>query len=123
MQENGDDKKIWFTELGSPGVKSPSQVNSWWLGMSPTEAQQAEWVKKIYTEILPELPGCDKIFWAFFRDCQNHWNNGIDYFGLVRWDFSKKPAFIAYKESVRLWNESLKYKKPKEKIRGVSPWN
>lgn len=100
MQDNGDDKKIWFTELGAPGVQSPSQSNSWWMGMSPTEEQQAAWVKRIYSEILPELPDCDKIFWAFFRDCNNYWNNGIDYFGLLRWDFSKKPAFNAYKKSV-----------------------
>lgn len=122
MQDNGDDKKIWFTELGSPGVRSPSQSNSWWLGMSPTEEQQAAWVKRIYTEMLPELPDCDKIFWAFLRDCKNYWNNGIDYFGLVRWDFSKKPAFDAYKESALEWNRSPQIRKPQEKLRGMSPW-
>ena len=104
MRDNVDDKKIWFTELGAPGVESPLQANAWWVGMSPTEEQQAAWVKRIYTQILPELPGCEKIFWAFFRDCKDHWGNGIDYFGLVRWDFSKKPSFKAYKESTRQWN-------------------
>ncbi|MBU4458229.1 MAG: beta-galactosidase [Candidatus Omnitrophica bacterium] len=121
MKENDDDKKIWFTELGCPGVVSPSKSNSWWLGMSPTEEQQAEWVKKIYTEIILQMPDCDKIFWAFFRDCKNYWNNGIDYWGLVRGDFSKKPAFKSYQESVKLWNESLKYKKPREKLKGIRP--
>jgi hypothetical protein len=119
MQKNGDDKKIWFTELGCPGVKAPSKSNSWWLGISPTEKQQAQWVEKIYTELLIEMPDCDKIFWAFFRDCKNYWNNGIDSFGILRWNFSKKPAFNAYRDSVRLWNESLKYKKPKPKLRGI----
>ncbi|MCX5698722.1 MAG: beta-galactosidase [Candidatus Omnitrophica bacterium] len=122
MQDNGDDQKVWFTELGAPGVPSPSASNSWWLGMSPTEAQQAAWVKRIYTEILPELPDCQKVFWAFFRDCNNYWNNGIDYFGLVKWNFSKKPAFNAYKESAREWVESPRIQKPKEKLKGISPW-
>ncbi|MDD3087290.1 MAG: beta-galactosidase [Candidatus Omnitrophica bacterium] len=122
MRENGDDKKIWFTELGAPGVKSPSKSNAWWFGVSPTEAQQAAWIKRVYTEILPELPDCEKIFWAFLRDTNGYWRNGIDYFGLVRKDFSKKPAFNAYKESVELWDTLLKNRKPKEKLRGVSPW-
>lgn len=107
MTENGDDnKKIWFTELGCPGVRKPSKENGWWFGISPTEEEQAQWVKKVYTQILPELKDCDKIFWLFFRDCKDHWNNGIDYCGLVRWDFSKKLAFDAYKESVEIWNKS-----------------
>ena len=122
MQDNQDDKKVWFTELGSPGVSSPSQANSWWLGMSPTEAQQAVWVKRVYTEILPELEDCEKIFWAFLRDCNNYWNNGIDYFGLLRWDFSKKPAFNAFKTVAKEWDGSLRIKKTQEKLRGVSPW-
>jgi len=122
MRENGDDKKIWFTELGCPGVSVPSSANSWWLGMSPTEEEQALWVKKVYTEILPELADCERIFWAFFKDCNNYWRNGIDYFGLVRNDFSLKPAFEAYKESVKFWAESPEIKKPKEKLRGISSW-
>lgn len=122
MQDNGDDKKVWFTELGAPGVHSPSQSNSWWLGISPTEEQQAAWVKRIYTEILPELPDCEKLFWAFFKDCKNYWNNGIDYFGLLRSDFSKKPAFNAYKELAQEWGDPSRIKKPKEKLKGISPW-
>lgn len=115
MKENNEDKKIWFTELGCPGVKSSSQIKNWWAGDNSTEEQQAELVKKVYTGIIMEMPDCDKVFWAFFRDCLNHWNNGIDYFGLIRWDFSKKPAFNAYQNAVKLWDESLKYKNPAQK--------
>jgi len=121
MQDNADDKKVWFTELGAPGVRRPSQSNSWWLGMSPTEEQQAAWVKRFFTEILPELPDCERVFWAFFRDCKNYWNNGIDYFGLVRWDFSKKPSFDAYKESAQERNKSPRIQIHKEKLKGISP--
>lgn len=103
IKENGDDKKIWFTEIGCPGVRAPSSSNAWWFGTSPTEEQQAAWVKKFYTKILPELPDCEKAFWSDFRDTKEHFKNGIDYFGLIRWDFSKKPAFDAYKESAEWW--------------------
>lgn len=105
MRANGDDKKIWITELGCPGVKSAAKENGWWAGVSPNEKQQAQWVKDIYLKLLPRMPGCEKIFWAFFRDCKGHWKNGVDYFGLVRWDLSKKPAFQAYRQAVKAWRE------------------
>jgi len=98
MSRNGDgNKKIWLTEIGCPGVKRGLKVKNWWMGKNPDEQKQAAWVKKVYTNLLRE-GYVDKVFWAFFRDCKGHWNNGVDYFGLVRWDFSKKPSFQTYKE-------------------------
>ena len=94
LQKNNDaHKEIWFTEIGCPGRDNP---NEWWLGQGPTEKIQAHWLEKVYAEPL-KWPGVKKIFWAFFRDTPNHWNNGVDSFGLVHTDFSKKPAFDAYK--------------------------
>jgi hypothetical protein len=101
MARNGDGhKKIWITEIGCPGVKANLKVKNWWLGVNPSERQQARWLKQIYCKLL-ENKNIDKVFWAFFRDCNRHWNNGVDYFGLVRWDFSKKPAFLSYKEQAK----------------------
>lgn len=101
MEANGDgEKEIWFTEIGCPGVKTPDRTNGWWEGLSPTEAQQALWVEKIYTEPLA-WKGVKKIFWAFFRDTPGHFKSGVDTFGLVRDDFSKKPAFEAYKNTAK----------------------
>ena len=83
-------------------------VDNWWMGNNPTERQQAEWVKKVYTELLKDAH-VEKIFWAFFRDTKNHWKNGVDYFGLVRWDYSRKPAFKAYQERYQNWkNKAIK---------------
>ncbi len=105
MARNGDSqKKIWITEIGCPGVKKGLKVNNWWMGENPDELKQASWVKEAFTELLRET-SVEKIFWAFFRDTKKHWDNGIDYFGLVRWDFSKKPAFSAYQKSVTNWKE------------------
>jgi len=94
-QFNDGAKPIWFTELGCPGVRDNS-VQSWWDGPNPTEEEQARWVSAVYEEAL-SWKGVQKVFWAFFRDTDGHFKNGVDYFGLVRNDFSKKPAFEAYK--------------------------
>lgn len=106
MCRNGDaDKKIWVTEIGCPGVNRWLQVKNWWMGKNPTERQQAGWVKDVYTELLKH-PAVEKVFWAFLRDTDKHWDNGVDYFGLVRWDYSKKPAFISYQKCAREWKKS-----------------
>lgn len=96
MEKNKDEEKpIWFTELGCPGIDRADQ-GGWFAGKNPTEAEQADWVERIYTEPL-QWKGVQKIFWAFFRDTPNHFHNGTDYFGLIREDFSKKPSFERYR--------------------------
>jgi len=105
MQRNGDgDKKIWITEIGCPGVMRGVQAANWWMGKNPSERQQSEWLKEVYTELLKDK-FVEKIFWAFFRDRKEHWSNGVDYFGIVRWNFSKKPAFTSYKRCFNLWKK------------------
>jgi len=109
MQRNGDgNKKIWITEIGCPGVKKGLVVDNWWMGKNPSESRQALWLKEVYTELLKNQQ-VEKIFWAFFRDTKDHWNTGVDYFGLLRWDFSKKPAFYAYQKCFNQW--LLEYKR------------
>ncbi len=96
-QYDDQNKKIWITEIGSPGVKTPNKRNGWWCGDSPTEKEQAAWLNQIYTNCL-SWPNVEKVFWAFFRDTDGHFKSGIDKFGLVRLDFSKKPSYHAYKK-------------------------
>jgi len=106
MKRNGDvDKKIWLTEIGCPGVKKGLKTDNWWMGKNPDESQQAKWLKDVYVELL-KSPQVEKIFWAFFRDTKNHWENGVDYFGLVRWDYSRKPSFKAYQECFKKWKRA-----------------
>ncbi len=106
MARNGDNnKELWITEIGCPGVEKRLKAKSWWMGNNPNERQQALWVKDVFTELLKQ-GYVNKIFWAFFRDCKGHWNNGIDYFGLVRWDFSRKPAFFFYQKCFENWRKS-----------------
>lgn len=93
-------KPIWFTEFGCPGLQDPKAAPDWWLGRNPTETVQAEWVRDAYGKAL-RWPGVEKVFWAFFRDTKNHFKTGTDFLGLVRNDFSKKPAYDAYREASR----------------------
>jgi hypothetical protein len=110
MARNGDtDKKIWITEIGCPGVKLGLKVDNWWIGKNPSERQQAQWLKEVYAELLKDIH-VEKVFWAFFRDTKKHWHNGIDYFGLVRWNCFPKASFKAYRECYQKWkkNKTLK---------------
>ncbi len=98
MRRNGDgNKKIWITEIGCPGIKPGLATNKWWLGDNPDEEEQASWLSDVYGELLKNAH-VEKVFWAFFRDTKKHWDDGVDYFGLVRWDFSPKPAFYTYQK-------------------------
>ncbi|MCX5694124.1 MAG: endo-1,4-beta-xylanase [Candidatus Omnitrophica bacterium] len=106
MVRNGDaHKKIWITEIGCPGVESGLKTDNWWMGENPDERQQAEWVKEVYGELLKNQQ-VEKIFWAFFRDTKEHWGNGVDYFCLVRWDYSTKPSFEAYQKRYQEWKKN-----------------
>jgi len=97
IKNNDGDKKIWFTEIGCPGVKKPSRRIAWWHGIGPNEQEQAKWVKRIYEESL-KWKNVDKVFWAFFRDTDSFFKSAVDYFGLVDCNFRKKPSYRIYKD-------------------------
>jgi polysaccharide biosynthesis protein PslG len=88
------EKPIWITEIGCPGV-ARDDIKSWWLGANPSEAEQAQWLEKVYAN-MAGWPNVERVFWAFFRDTPQHFGDGVDYFGLIRQDFSLKPAFERY---------------------------
>ncbi|MDD5292105.1 MAG: cellulase family glycosylhydrolase [Candidatus Omnitrophica bacterium] len=94
-------KKIWFTEIGCPGMRG-GVSKGWWMGRSPSESEQAQFIQTIYTDVI-DLVNLEKVFWAYFRDNKDHFKDDVDYFGLVRWDFSKKPAFDIFKAKYLAW--------------------
>lgn len=97
MEQYGDgDKDLWFTEMGCPGIDKKYKTYGWWLGPSPSEELQARWLKKAYENAL-KWKGLKKVFWAFFRDLGDFFDSSVNDFGMVRYDFSKKPAYEAYK--------------------------
>jgi len=103
-RKGGAAKTIWVTEIGCPGVAKGLQVPNWWMGGNPDEKLQADWVKQVFTELI-RTDAVEKVFWAFFRETDKHWDNGVDHFGLVRNDYSRKPAFLVYRNCVRNWQK------------------
>jgi arylsulfatase A-like enzyme len=90
-------KPLWITEIGSPGQE---EAGDWWLlGVTPNEKEQAEWVKRVYSELLAE-DLADKIFWYNFRTPPDELTRACA--GLVGVNFRIKPAYLAYKELPKL---------------------
>lgn len=106
LEKYGFKKKIWLTEIGVPGCAKKSC--SWWFGKGTDEKQQAEFLKKVYDFLLTQKD-VEKIFWAFFQDTTDHFKSGVDYFGLIRADFSKKPSYFTYQKIIKRWNKEHKF--------------
>ena len=101
MDKYGDfNKKIWVTEIGCPG--RDNTFKRWWMGKSPTQYRQALFLKKAINNLVSQKR-IQQVFWAFFRDTDNHFKSGVDYFGLVTLDFGKKRAFSVYKNLIKQW--------------------
>jgi hypothetical protein len=87
-------KRIWFTEFGAStapkGARSPELADQ---DVAVTEARQAEILADgiIY---MRSLANCGPIFVFDHRDGENSFDLVNDY-GLLRWDFSPKPALSA----------------------------
>jgi len=97
FNKQGIDKKIWITEVSCPGTTKPESC-SWWLGQCQSEEEQAEFLTGIYG-LLDTYPNLEKIFWSMFRDTE-HFKDGIDSFGIIKKDYSLKPAYSVYKQII-----------------------
>lgn len=88
MINNGDSrKKIWITEVGWP-TKGPIRVS---------ETTQAEYLEETFTKCLA-LDYIEKIFWYELRNGGTSPFDREQNFGILRWDYSEKPAYLAYKQ-------------------------
>ena len=84
-------KQLWGTEYGVPTASQPNSV---------PEQTQAQWVTDAY-RLWRSYEWAGPLFWYSDRDKQppaasgDAWN----YYGLLRFDFSQKPAWAAYSAS------------------------
>jgi hypothetical protein len=91
---NGDTRPIWLTEFG---FNTSADPNAWQRGV--TEAQQAQLVGDSYRL----LEGEPYVQVAFYYSLRNNWWSHDDQhsmeacFGLLRTDFSAKPAYAAFR--------------------------
>jgi hypothetical protein len=92
MMARGDDKPIWFTEFGWSTTTKTCGVS---------EAVQAGYLTKAF-RLVEADPYVQIGLWYNFRN--NWWNHDEDdleaRFGLMRTDFSPKPAYAAFKAYV-----------------------
>jgi polysaccharide biosynthesis protein PslG len=98
MTANGDSgKQIWIDELGWSNC-SNSDSTCWGFGV--TESQQADYMTKAFEKLDASYPYVKAAFAYSFRNVywQNEspsdWGGNL---GLLRKDFSKKPAYEAFK--------------------------
>jgi hypothetical protein len=91
MLAHGDDKPIWFTEFGWSTTTRP--------GEGVDEATQADYLTRAY-RCLEQDPYVEVALWYNLRN--NFWANNADTWddrlGLMRVDFSPKPAYSTFKD-------------------------
>jgi hypothetical protein len=93
MGANGDSaKKVWATEYGAPtnGPSSSSPVS---------EATQAEMITRAYA-LWETYDWAGPLFVYQHRDQGTSTSTRENFFGLVRTDYSQKPAYAAYQSAV-----------------------
>ncbi len=90
MNRNGDEQvPLWLTEMGVP-TDVP-----WWSTAPPqSEADVANWLRAVYTELWDLTP---TIFWYQLQD-RDLGDNPEGHFGLLRTDYSPKEAFQVFKQ-------------------------
>jgi hypothetical protein len=90
LLDHGDNKPLWFTELGW----STTTASDW--GVS--EPTQADYLTRSYRYVEQD-PYVQVVFWYQLRN--NYWgadaNDWPNQLGLLRTDFSPKPAYAAFK--------------------------
>jgi hypothetical protein len=86
MIDNGDaDKKIWATEFGAP-TDGPQGIS---------EGVQAQMISEAFS-LWSSYDWGGPLFVYQGRDSGTDTSTSEDFFGLLRYDFSQKPAYAAY---------------------------
>jgi hypothetical protein len=89
MTANGDsEKQIWATEFGAP-TNGP-------LGSFVAESTQAAMVARAY-KLFDSYAWAGPLFWYAARDLGTSQDTRENFFGLLRNDFSPKPAFETFR--------------------------
>jgi hypothetical protein len=96
MVSEGDGaKSIWITEMSWPTHRrAPGATGDWAEGVSLKT--QAAHLSRAYERIWREFPFVQVAMWYNLRDQGSDPTRLEHNFGLVRYDFSMKPAYVAY---------------------------
>jgi hypothetical protein len=106
MIANGDSaKQIWITEFGAPtngpgALATPTNYN---FGANPDhvdETLQASMVTEAVTQY-KATPWLGSFFWYSYKDQGTDPNTNENFFGLLLYDGSKKPAYYAFYNAIK----------------------
>lgn len=92
MAANGDRSPVWLTEVGWSTHTNWTGVENWNRGT--TDAQQAQYIGEMFDLVATTYPQVTGLFWFTVRDTDLG-NVQQDNYGLLRRDWSRKPAFTA----------------------------
>jgi hypothetical protein len=87
---------IWATEFGWASTSFQDPTRPWWNGVG--EADQGRFARESVEYLRREVPEVEVAFWYNFRDRTGSTHPHEDSMGLVRRDFSPKPAYVALRE-------------------------
>jgi polysaccharide biosynthesis protein PslG len=101
MSANGDgSKQIWITEYGSPtgGPGTTAQTNSYTYGAwHVSEGLQAESVNDFFTASR-SISWVGLVLWYSYKDAGYTPDTNENFFGLLRFDGSPKPAYSVFQQ-------------------------
>jgi polysaccharide biosynthesis protein PslG len=106
MIANGDgNKQIWITEYGAPtngpgAIATPTNFNFENGPDHVNEALQAEMLSEATSEY-KITPWLGQFFWYSYKDLSPSTSSNENFFGLLRYDGSPKPAYYAYQKAIR----------------------
>ena len=103
MVQNGDGgKKIWGTEAGAPTATDVGTCTPGNVGRSVTEATQSQYLADYFKGWYGDYASfTGPLFWFQIRDNGTNPSYSDDHFGLLRWDFSAKPAYRTLQRLIR----------------------
>ncbi|MBI3574019.1 hypothetical protein HY090_03130 [Candidatus Kaiserbacteria bacterium] len=105
MEKNGDSvKKIWITEYGAPtGGPGALATAGTYLFAKYADHVSEDWQAHLLTDAVAAThtyPWAGPFFWYSYQDIgTSPWTNE-NFFGLLRYDGSEKPAYTALKQAI-----------------------
>ena len=107
MVDNGDSiKKIWITEIGVPTggpgrAYATNQAGSFKYGSDfMYEKAQVDIMKESIDFYQKNIDWMGPFFWYSLKDASNKKNDTENFFGLLRYSGSKKPAYEVFKNII-----------------------